>query len=127
MTPRSGRDRFQLLRFLLVGGLNTAFGYSVFALMTWFGFSPPIAIGASTVLGILFNFQSTGRLVFGQARRSLLWRFVAAYAVVYGLNVMVLKALVLAGLGPYVANALLILPLAIVAYLLQKKFVFTSA
>src|SRR5258707_15288817 len=72
-----------LLRFLVVGGLNTAFGYSLFAVLTYVGVGYPIAIGLATIGGVLFNFQSVGRLVFNGAPRSRFWRFVGVYCVVY--------------------------------------------
>ena len=116
----------QLLRFLLVGGLNTAVGYGLFALFVWVGLPYPVAIGLATVLGVAFNFQSTGRLVFGGAPRSLLLRFVAVYIVVYVLNVSAVGGLLRLGLGIYLANALVILPMALVAFVLQRKFVFAK-
>jgi putative flippase GtrA len=78
------------------------------------------------VLGVAFNFQSTGRLVFGGARLSRLWRFVAVYAVVYGLNVAAVALLHGAGLNVYLANALVMLPLAFIAFSLQRRFVFAT-
>lgn len=114
----------QLMRFLLVGGLNTLVGYALFALFIWAGLRYPIAIGLATVLGVAFNFQSTGRLVFGGARRSQLLRFVAAYTMVYLVNIGAVALLLRAGLNVYLANALVILPLALIAFLLQRRFVF---
>lgn len=116
----------QLLRFLLVGGLNTAVGYGLFAIFVWAGLAYPIAIGLATVLGVAFNFQSTGRLVFGGAPLSLLLRFVAVYVVVYLLNVSAVGGLLRLGMGVYLANALVILPMALVAFVLQRKFVFAK-
>jgi putative flippase GtrA len=114
----------QLLRFLVVGGLNTLVGYALFAAFVWAGLPYPVAIGLATVLGVAFNFQSTGRLVFGGANVSRLGRFVAVYAVVYLLNVGSVTLLMKAGLNVYVANAVVILPLALVAFVLQRRFVF---
>ena len=106
----------QLLRFLLVGGLNTAVGYALFAGFVWAGLPYPGAIALATVLGVAFNFQSTGRLVFGGAPLSQLGRFVAVYGVVYLINVG----------SVYLANATVLLPLALVAFVLQRRFVFAS-
>ena len=114
----------QLIRFLLVGGLNTGVGYALFALFIWMGLLYPLAIGLATVLGVAFNFQSTGRLVFGGAPPSQLLRFVAAYVVVYLINICCVALLLRAGFDVYVANALVILPLALIAFLLQRRFVF---
>jgi putative flippase GtrA len=114
----------QLLRFLLVGGLNTAVGYAIFAVLVWVGLPFPLAIGLATVLGVAFNFQSTGRLVFGGAPMSQLGRFVGVYVVVYLLNIGAVALLLDAGLNVYMANALVILPLALIAFALQRRFVF---
>jgi putative flippase GtrA len=118
------RSRF--VRFLLVGGLNTLFGYSLFALFAWFGLPYPVAIGLATLAGITFNFQSTGRLVFGSAPWSRLARFAGVYALVYTLNVGAVAVLHHLGLNIYLANALVLLPLAMIAYMLQRTFVFSA-
>lgn len=117
----------QLLRFLLVGLLNTAVGYGLFAGFVWAGLPYPLAIGLATLLGVAFNFQSTGRLVFGGANLARLWRFAAVYGVVYLINVAAVAALLRVGLNVYLANGLLILPLALIAFVLQRKFVFASS
>ncbi len=114
----------QFLRFLLVGAVNTAFGYGVFALLVWLTLPYPLAIALATVAGVAFNFQSTGRLVFGGAPRSRLARFAGVYAVVYLLNVLAVAGLLRLGLGVYVANAVVMLPLALIAYMLQRSLVF---
>ena len=114
------------IRFLLVGLLNTAFGYGLFAILTWWGLTYPLAIGLATLGGIAFNFQSTGRLVFKGAPWSRMSRFTAVYAVIYGANVGAVTVLLAWGLNVYAANALMILPLALLAYTLQQKFVFTA-
>ncbi len=117
----------QFLRFLLVGVMNTAFGYGLFALLTWLGLAYPVAIGLASLGGIAFNFQSIGRLVFKKgAPLSRMGRFAAVYAVVYGVNIGGVAAFLHFGLNVYLANALMILPLALLAYLLQQKFVFTA-
>lgn len=117
---------WQFLRFLLVGLLNTAFGYGLFAFLTWLGLSYPLAIGLATLGGIIFNFQSMGRLVFNGTPWSRMGLFAAAYIVLYGLNVGGIALLLTFGLNVYAANAVLIAPLAVTAYLLQRKMVFTT-
>lgn len=119
LTPR-------LVRFLLVGLLNTAVGYGLFALFTWSGFNYPIAIALATAGGVLFNFQSIGRLVFDGAHWSKLGRFIAAYAVIYAANVGGIKLLLGTGINVYLANAVLIVPLALFSYFLQRTFVFKA-
>lgn len=116
----------QFLRFLVVGGLNTLFGYGLFAGFTWIGMQYPVAIALATVLGVLFNYQTTGRLVFSGPGRGRLWRFFAVYGLVYVLNVAAVAVLLRAGVNVYLANALAIPPLVVVSFLLQRSFVFQA-
>ena len=48
----------KLIKFILVGILNTAFGYSLFALFIFLNMHYSLAVFLSTVLGVLFNFKS---------------------------------------------------------------------
>lgn len=119
-----GRDTRQFAAFLVVGVLNTAFGYGCYALLVWLGVHYALAAFLSTVLGVLFNFQTIGRLVFRSHDHRRLWRFVGVYTATYGLNVAGLWALQKVGLNAYASGALLLLPMALLAFVLQKRLVF---
>ena len=112
------------MRFLLVGALNTAFGYALFAVFVLAGLHYGLAAALGTILGVLFNFQTIGRLVFESRDRSLLLRFAAVYAVTYLLNVGILRALEGTGVHVLVVQAVLVLPMAVVAFALHRRFVF---
>ncbi len=116
----------RFVRFLAVGVINTGFGYGLFALLTWLGLNYPAAIAVATMAGVMFNFQSTGRLVFGGAPRRVLARFVGAYGLIYLLNVAGVALLVRLGFNVYLANALVLLPLAVAAYMILRVFVFQT-
>ncbi|SIO67928.1 GtrA family protein [Paraburkholderia phenazinium] len=118
------RTHWQLLRFLIVGGINTVFGYSVFFVLTWLGMRYPLAIGLATIAGVSFNFQSVGHLVFGGAPHSRFWRFVGVYCLIYLLNLGGVRLLLVSGANVYVANAVVLLPLSLIAFLLNRRFVF---
>jgi putative flippase GtrA len=115
----------QFVRFLLVGVLNTLFGYACFTVFLWLGLHYTLAMAMATVLGVLFNFKSTGALVFGSRDNRLLLRFVASYVVVYLVNIAGISLLGRAGVGPQPAGAVMLLPAAVLAFALNKKFVFT--
>ncbi len=124
-TPEpNSKTLYQLFRFLVVGGLNTGFGYSFFAALSYVGIAYPIAIGLATIGGVLFNFQSVGRLVFDGAPRSRFWRFVGVYCVVYLINVGGVSLLLSLGANVYVANAIMLTPLSLLAFILNRQFVF---
>lgn len=122
LTSRIRENRF--LRFLLVGGLNTAFGYGVFALSLFLGAHYAVAATLSTVLGVLFNFFTTGNLVFGRNDPSRLHRFVAVYVVTWAIGILALKAASALEVNLYVAGLVLLLPSAGLSFFLLRTFVF---
>lgn len=114
------------LKFLMVGILNTAVGYSIFLIALWIGLHYSVAIAVATVLGTLFNFKSTGTMVFRSHDSSRLFRFIIVYCVVYSLNVAGVAALRQFGFQEWLAGLLLLLPLALVSYFLNSRYVFSS-
>lgn len=116
----------RFFRFLAVGVLNALFGYGAYALLIFAGLHYGVATLLATVAGVLFNFRTTGRLVFGSRDSSLLWRFVGVYAALYGVNVLALRALKALGVDLYLAGALLIPPMAVLAFLLNRAVVFDA-
>jgi putative flippase GtrA len=110
--------------YILVGILNTAFGYSMFALFIFLKLHYSLAVFFSTVLGIVFNFKTIGRLVFKSSDNSLIFRFFAVYAVTYLINVAGLKILSIINIDMYIAGAVLLLPMAVVSFIFHKGFVF---
>ncbi|MGF6214008.1 GtrA family protein [Comamonas sp. 4034] len=117
----------KLFRFLLVGAMNAAFGYGCFAGFLYLGLHYSAALLLATVLGVAFNFKSTGALVFGSKNNKLIFRFVAGYGVVYGTNVVGIAALKLLGVDPYLAGMALIVPMALLSFVINNRFVFNYA
>ena len=118
----------QFVRFIAVGVLNTAFGYGCFALLMWLGLHYTAALLLATVAGVLFNFKTLGKLVFGQKQGGRrLWRFVLTYAVCYGFNLALVKLFLLLGIGAYMGGALALVPVALLSFYLNRTFVFRHA
>jgi putative flippase GtrA len=120
---RAARDH-RPARFLVVGALNTLFGYSAYLFFLLLVGHSAIALTLGTIVGVIFNFFSTGRIVFQSRDTSLLARFCGVYALLYGVDLIALRALEAQGVGAAAAQALLVLPLAALSYLLQREFVF---
>jgi putative flippase GtrA len=112
------------LRFLAVGGLNTAFGYACYASLVLFGAPLWLAVGGATLLGFVFNFFSYGGLVFGRTSYVLLPRFLLFYLGIYAINFVLLEILTKFGVGPLWAQALLLPMLATAGFVVMRKFVF---
>ncbi|EPE4190355.1 GtrA family protein [Yersinia enterocolitica] len=119
--------KVKLVRFLLVGVMNAAFGYGCFAGFLYLGLHYSMALLLATILGVLFNFKSIGTLVFGSKKNSLIFRFVAGYTVVYGANVAGIAALTLLGATPYLAGIALIVPMALLSFVINNRYIFNHA
>jgi putative flippase GtrA len=114
----------EIARFIAVGLLNTLVGYSLYALFLYCNLSYPLALLLATILGVLFNFQSIGRLVFKTYRNNLIWKFIGVYVVTFCINLLLIKVMTQLGLNAYYAGALALLPCTVISYLLNKFFVF---
>ncbi len=116
----------RFIKFLIVGGINTIFGYSVFALLIYLGLHFSLAALLGTIIGVAFNFNTYGRLVFESHDNSKILKFVGVYTIVYFLNVIGLWAFNQVGINYYLGGAILILPVGIVGFILNKSFVFNT-
>ncbi|WP_335106413.1 GtrA family protein [Nostoc sp.] len=117
----------RFVKFLIVGGINTLFGYSMFALLILLKFSYENAALISTMCGILFNFKTTGVIVFKNKNNTLIFKFIGVYAIIYFMQIFLLKQLIAYKINIFLAEALILLPLALGAYTLNKIFVFPKS
>jgi len=117
----------QFLLFLVMGGINTLFYYGLYSLLIYTGVFYAAAVVIATVCGVLFNFQTFGRVVFKNFQTRLLGRFIGVYVILCLANIAGLKLLELIGLeNKYIAGAVLVLPVALLGYVLNKTFVFNT-
>ena len=117
----------QFVRFVLVGGLNTLVGYSLFAVLFLLSDDHRLALLVATVLGVLFNFVTTGRLVFGNRRWGRLPLFVGLYALTFALNLGALELLVAAGVAPLLGQLLVLPAVVVLSFLGNRLVVFRGA
>lgn len=116
----------QLFRFLIVGGVNTIFGYSIYALFTFAGLHYAIAALLAQICGILFNYNTTGKIVFNSKGSGVFFRFIAVYAVTYAVNVLALRLFFQINFNMYIAGGILVLPISLLSFVLNKRLVFTN-
>jgi putative flippase GtrA len=111
----------------VVGVINTAFGYAVFALFIYLGLNYVWAISLATIAGILFNFKTIGAIVFESHDNKLIIKFLGVYGVVYLFNLVGLKIFNNYQVSNYLAGAILVFPAAVIGYLLNRQFVFNKS
>jgi putative flippase GtrA len=122
---RVGIALLQFARFLMTGLLNTAFGYSVFAVVYAVSGHAIVSIVTSNIVGALFNFYSMRRFVFdSDDRASTLAKFLSVYGVVLGLNILGAQFTAELGINPLLGQAMLLPALVGTSFILNKFFVF---
>lgn len=111
----------QFVRFILVGVVNTAVGYLLFAAFVLLGFASQTALAMAFVIGVVWNFWAHGRLVFGQGGLGRFPAYVGVYIAIWALNAWALRLAEQAGLGPLLAQALLAPVAAILSFIFIAK------
>jgi hypothetical protein len=116
--------RIRFVRFLLTGGLNTAFGYGIYFILLRATGHAIVALTLGTIIGVIFNFHSTGRLVFNSSDHRLLWKFFSVYIVVYIYNAVGLLALEARGIDPAIGGLMLLPGAVAISWVLNSRLVF---
>lgn len=118
------RTPVNFVKFVLVGIVNTAFAYALFAFFYLLLGSHQLAITLATACGVVFNFHSTGRLVFRSRRLCALLPFVAGYGAVWLINILLLNEMTALAGSPLVGQVLTLPLLALLSYAINRYLVF---
>jgi putative flippase GtrA len=78
----------------------------------------------STVLGVVWNFKTTGALVFKNRENRLFLRFVACYVFLYGANIAAVWFFKYLGANDYLAGIVAAPIIAVVSFFLLRKVVY---
>lgn len=121
------------LRFLIVGGLNTAFGLTIYPVLLWFVPSLRIhymvALLVAQAVATLFAFTTYKLVVFqtqGKSGRELV-RFLVFYLANYAVNWAALPLLVeVAHIPPIVAQMGFTFALAVLGWFWHNRVTFSS-
>ena len=116
--------KYKLVRFFLVSGINTAFGYGLFAFFLFLSLNYSIALLFSTIIGIIFNFKTIGRVVFKNKNNLLIIKFFGVYLITFLCNLGCLSIFKFFDVNLYIGGAILVIPIGLFAYALNSKFVF---
>ena len=116
------KNRF--MRFLVVGGVNTLFGFAVYIIAIIAGATVWFALLASMVAGTGFNFFTTGGYVFRELSFTRFPRFIICYLFVYGINLVLIELLSMWLSDKVLSQFILIFPMAVLSYFIMVRFVF---
>ncbi len=119
-------DWRRFAKFIGAGIVNTCFGYAAFAFFVWVGLGNDLAVLFGMIAGIAFNF-GTISAVFSSRGFSRLPHFLAVYGALLVTNILMLRALVAAGTGPYLGEAVIIALLTPISFVAMRRLVFVPA
>ena len=118
----------RLTKFLGIGVLNTLFGYGIYACLVFIGMPMLTSLFVATVLGVIFNYWSFGRVVFKvKGGWFVFGKFIVAYTAVYLINAALLSVLTEGEyLNAYFAQAVCILPSVLISWLMMNRWVYKN-
>ena len=119
----------RLARFVIVGGLNTALTYALYAGLVWYGYQYLLALTIEYAIGILAGFIANRKWTFAYRDRigPAFFRYMATYCGVYVLNAALLMFFVeLAGLNKFLAQFFALSMATLASYIAQHRWVFRN-
>jgi putative flippase GtrA len=119
--------RSRAVKFIAIGIMNTAFGYFVFAMLYLATADHRLSIMVATIVGVIFNFLTTGRIVFENTSNALIFRFVGGYAFSLGANLVLLEIPVRLDANALLAQALCLPPVVGLTYFVNARLVFRNS
>lgn len=129
---RAAFDASLPMRFVIVGGLNTAVSFGIYAGLVLAGMHYATANLMALVAGIGISYLSNGAVVFRHLGPASFARYVAMWACVYLVQVALIRAIVGVvgpvgplGLPPELLGGFAALCVAVpLSFVLQRSFVF---
>lgn len=117
----------EFVRFLIAGGINTAFSFICFSILMYFIGMKEIAVTINLIIAVFFNYNTSARFVFrdkGMKLRKII-KFYIVYCVTYPLNLLHLRITVdIWGWNVYLSQFITLLYMPLINFLLQRKLVF---
>jgi putative flippase GtrA len=114
----------QFILFLLVGGINTLFGYGVYALFIYLGVNYFFSSLISLFFGIMFNFLTIGKLVFRKLSFKIIKKFISCYMLLYIFYVAFIKIFSLWQSNLYICGMLAVMFMSIISFMANKYLIF---
>jgi len=114
------------IRFVLVGLLNTGFSYGVYCGFLYLGAPYQVASFVALVMGVIWSFVTSGRLVFRRRLQGRFHKYLVVWAALYLVNILLIALLTGLGMNAYIAGFFALAPIVVMAFFLQKKYVFAD-
>lgn len=117
----------QLVRFLIVGGINTLVGYGFFVALLYIGVSYLPSYWLSMIIGVIVSYVLNKFYTFNKRSFSFLElaRFLSVYAVSFAIGTVLLFLFVdIVGIGTYMAGGINLFFTTLISWFGHKYFSF---
>lgn len=115
--------KFKLMRFLIIGSLNTLISIMNFSLLFYIGFHFWIAGAINLVMGIYISLYSHSKVTF-KGHKSKPETFILTQLLFYTISSILLFYADKYSINIYLANISITLPLSILNFFIMKKYAF---
>ncbi|MBO7244285.1 MAG: GtrA family protein [Alphaproteobacteria bacterium] len=114
------------IRFLMVGGYNTAVSYIIYVLLVFFGLGAQMALLLSFFISSINSYFSQKFFVFATKGNYLkeYSKCLSTWVGSYILNAILLFLLMKTGLNAYIAEFIVLVILTVYSYVVLKYFAF---
>jgi putative flippase GtrA len=116
-----------MLRFLFFGALLVGTSYVLFSLLVFMGVNPYVAIVSGSLIFTVIRYYVYKKLVFEQTRddkQGAVRFIIVTIALVLSNNLMFFVAHEILAVNEYLAQLVVVGALALVSFVVQRKFVF---
>ena len=115
----------EIVRFILVGIVNTIFYYIIYVLLIYLDFTYSLSVVVATMVGILFSFKTFSKLVFNSSNNKLIYKFIGVYIFNTILNIFIIKLYIYwYNDNLYLAGLIATLIVSVNSFILNKFYVF---
>ena len=115
----------RLLKFYIAGGINTLISYILYASLIYVGFTYWLAVLVCYALGLFINYKTIKSIAFNDSKKQSFVNFCFIFIGTCLLNITTLKLLIDYGVNPYLAAWIVVIPISLLSYFLNKKYVFS--
>lgn len=122
--PKYSDEMRRFVRFVVVGVLNTLFGYIVFVALWYALRNNTAAVMIGTAINVTFNYFTTGRFVFANTGFKTLLPYFGGYAIVMLLNIAAIEGLTRLGFSAPIAGLIALPFLVLTSYAYNSLVVF---
>jgi putative flippase GtrA len=114
----------RLIRFYFAGFMNTLLSYCIFAGLIYLGIIYWLAIMISYTAGLAINYKSIKMIAFSDSKKQSFRTFFFIFCGMCLLNIGLTKVFIDLGINAYLSAWLVVIPISIISYELNKKYVF---